>query len=341
VKAAPLVFIVLAVALAAAPASTSGDAELGWILHQRCVLEHAGAPGPRGDKLVVVSAQGRNWIRRDGRRIEVLEWTGAEPCRGGQPTVDNIDWIILKSAGEGIYVDASQGRFGPGATREPGRSEIEIRTYGKAVTYRGTARADRVVAESMRRHLAVDLDAPARGAGGEVDLLGLGIRVRRLLVSGGRGPDLIDARRLIGFEGLAHRLLLRGAAGDDKIFGSPGSDWQIEDGPGDDLVHAGGGDDLFFGGRGHDRFYGGAGADDIRYAVYRRYEQTFPDAADEMYGGRGNDKLDDRNGRRDLLRCGPGKDRVRRELFDRPGPDCEIRLGPKSQPAEGGSRRAG
>jgi len=326
----------LALGLAATPAGTSGDAELNWIIHERCILEHRGAPGPRGDKLVIVGT-GPAWIRRDGRRIEILEHWGP-PCRGGQPTVDNVDWIILKSSGsgEGVTVDASKGRFAPGATPERGTSEIEIRAYGEPITYRGTAHHDHIVLKTLGgRRAGLDLDAPAEGKRADVDMIVVGKRPQLLKIAGGRGPDLIDARGLVGYGGGAHALVLRGTAGDDTILGSRLSERRIEDGPGDDLVRAGGGKDFFWGGRGHDEIYGDGGADDLRYAVYRRYEQTFPDAADRIFGGRGNDRLDDRNGRHDVLRCGPGRDWVRRELFDHPGPDCELRTGPKSQPEKG------
>ena len=314
----------IALLLTLATTADAGDPGIEWGRNERCVLERSGPPGPRGNKLVIVTT-GTIIIERHGRQIEVVEYQG-EDCRGGQPTVDNVDQIILKGLGD-VMLYAGKGRFGPGATPEPGASEIEIRTYGPRLMYFGSRRSDRIVLAALRGgRVGLDLDAPRDGRLGDVDLITAG-RPRSLRIAAKPGRDLIDARRLTGFDRTHHRLFLRGQAGNDVILGSDDPEWRIEDGRGRDLVRAGGGADAVWVGRGHDVVYGDDGADDIRYAVYQHHETTFPDVSDRFFGGRGNDRLEDRNGKRDVLSCGPGHDRVRRESRDRFGPHCEERVG--------------
>ncbi len=315
----------LVLALLLAPASEAEkDPGLEWSLHERCVLERSGPPGPEGNKLVIVTT-GTIIIERDRRLIKVVEYQ-REDCRGGQPTVDNIDRIVLKGLTD-VFVDARAGRFGPGATPEPGGSEIEIRTYGPRITYYGSRRSDRIVITTLRGgRPGLDLNAPRIRGRGDVDLIVNG-PPRNLRISAKPGRDLIDARRLTSFDGERHRLFLRGQAGNDVILGSDDAEWRIEDGRGRDFVRAGGGADDVWIGRGHDVVYGDEGADDIRYAVYQHHEATFGDVSDRFFGGRGNDRLEDRNGKRDVLSCGPGHDWVRQESRDRFGPGCEERFG--------------
>ena len=314
-----------ALTLFLAPATEAGDPGLEWSLHERCVLKRSGPPGPAGNKLVVVTT-GTIIVSRDRRQIDVVEYQ-REDCRGGQPTVDNVDRIVLKGLGEVIIDARTTGLFGPGATPEPGDSEIEIYTYGPRITYYGSRRSDRIVITTLRGgRPGLDLNAPRNRRRGDVDLIVNG-PPRTLRISAKPGRDLIDARRLTSFDGERHRLFLRGQAGNDVILGSDDPEWRIEDGRGRDFVRAGGGADEVWVGRGHDVVYGDDGADDIRYAVYQHHETTFGDVSDRFFGGRGNDRLEDRNGKRDVLSCGPGHDRVRRESRDRFGPHCEERVG--------------
>jgi Ca2+-binding RTX toxin-like protein len=72
---------------------------------------------------------------------------------------------------------------------------------------------------------------------------------------------------------------LRGTARGDRLFGLGGSD----------VLLGFGGRDCLFGGRGRDTLNGGGGADLLE-------------------GGAGADRLFARDGRRDRVRCGPGRD---------------------------------
>ena len=146
-----------------------------------------------------------------------------------------------------------------------------------------------------------------------------------LRIYGGSGSDMIDARRVrrIGDRKERHKLWLVGERGRDTIIGSPRAEQRIEDGAGDDLVRAGGGDDDVWMGLGHDLVFGGGGDDELGYTVYERFGGIPPDYPDRIFGGPGNDRLEDFNRHSDLLRCGPGHDEAQRGRHDHPGADCE------------------
>lgn len=88
-----------------------------------------------------------------------------------------------------------------------------------------------------------------------------------------------------------------GLAGDDLIRGLDGNDCLIGDG----------GDDRLRGGKGADRLTGGAGADSLVGGTgVNRYDAGF-----------GNDIVKAANGRRELVSCGPGRDRAQVDRRDR------------------------
>lgn len=72
-----------------------------------------------------------------------------------------------------------------------------------------------------------------------------------------------------------------------------------------DRVTGGKGNDRLFGLRGNDVLVGGKGRD-------------------ILHGGPGNDRLSTRDGERDLVACGPGRDRVLADQLDKPRRDCEV-----------------
>jgi Ca2+-binding RTX toxin-like protein len=88
-----------------------------------------------------------------------------------------------------------------------------------------------------------------------------------------------------------------GFGGNDRIKGAGGHDCLIG-GQGDDVLRGEDGYDLLTGGRGDDTLIGGPGVN--------AYD-----------AGPGKDYLDARNGRRELVRCGSGKDRARLDRRDR------------------------
>lgn len=303
----------------------SGDEVLDLIEHERCLYRPGGPPGPAGNALVVASA-GPVRIVRDGEKIDVHEIDVR--CKGRQATIRNIDEIVVRGGmEEGLKIDERDGRFAPGATREPHSSEIEFRVHGPLIIVEGTDGPDHIVLGSPSGRSAINLDASADGDRPDYDVFETGRLPNLLRVDGGPGNDVLDARRLrrMGDPGAHHRLRLDGGSGADVLLGSPGDDWMLDDGPGDDLIRGGDGDDRLWFRRGHDTVIGGRGDDDLYYAAFERFASAPPpDASDRIYGGPGRDQLWDENQHRDLLDCGPGLDTVRSEPRDRPV-RCEIR----------------
>src|SRR3954454_1547353 len=95
----------------------------------------------------------------------------------------------------------------------------------------------------------------------------------------------------------------RGGDGDDDLQGDDGDDDLCGD-DGDDHLNGGRGDDVLKGGRGNDTLVGGKGHDD--------HEGDSP-----------NDTINSRDGQRDVVRCGRGRDRVRADRRDRVARTCE------------------
>jgi len=91
---------------------------------------------------------------------------------------------------------------------------------------------------------------------------------------------------------LANRLM--GTRSCDRLFGMSGADF----------INGRQGADVIDGGAGNDRLIGGPGRDQIR-------------------GGAGNDKILARDGARDRITCGPGRDIVTVDRVDRVTRDCE------------------
>ena len=89
----------------------------------------------------------------------------------------------------------------------------------------------------------------------------------------------------------------------DVLFGTQARDTaRAYSGP--DVVSGLGGDDRLFGGDGADRIFGGLGSDTI-------------------FAGRGNDRVGVRDGERDQITCGKGRDVVLADSLDVVAGDCE------------------
>jgi hypothetical protein len=135
----------------------------------------------------------------------------------------------------------------------------------------------------------------------------------------GRRVRLLLAVLLIGVSGAAaatvwagvsaESRLIRGTAKADRLAGTPVADRMFGLG-GNDWLRGLGGDDLLDGGRGQDR----------------------------VSGGPGNDLVRARDGARDRVYCGAGRDRVIADALDRPYKDCETVVRPKPPPVEPESR---
>ena len=132
-------------------------------------------------------------------------------------------------------------------------------------------------------------------------------------LEGGTGADRLlgaaGADRLIGGR---HRDRMLGGNDRDRLFGGSSGD-RVKGGYGADLVAGGSGNDRLDGGPETDRVYGERGHDRIRAGGGRNI----------LDGGSGNDNIFARNHRRDVIRCGSGRDRVSADRTDRVQVSCE------------------
>lgn len=151
-----------------------------------------------------------------------------------------------------------------------------------------------------------------RGGAGDDELRGAAGRDR---LEGGTGDDQAD-----------------GGAGADRVLGGVGAD-VVEGAAGDDVLDGGSGRDTLLGGPDADRVVGGAGADDLAGGSGRdvieggpgddvlRGDGSFPGEEgvdpDRLLGGSGDDRILARDGRRDTIDCGPGRDTATVDRRDR------------------------
>jgi hypothetical protein len=98
--------------------------------------------------------------------------------------------------------------------------------------------------------------------------------------------------------------LLRGLAGNDVLKGMAGDDCLVG-GAGNDTLDGGAGNDTLDGGAGNDKLIGGSGNN-------------------KLVGGAGNDTINARNGKKDTVQCGKGRDTVKADRLDKLS-GCEVR----------------
>jgi len=108
------------------------------------------------------------------------------------------------------------------------------------------------------------------------------------------------------FAGTAKADRIKGSTGSDRISGGRGRDKLFGLG-GPDCISGGAGNDTISGGKGNDTLSGGAGNDRISAGPGRN----------KVSGGAGNDTINVRNHKRDIVNCGPGKDRVIADKIDK------------------------
>jgi len=171
---------------------------------------------------------------------------------------------------------------------------------------------------------------------------GVDFFVRRIPAPAASDPDAPDvvfettrngtagADRMTGtsandrIDGLAGNDTIRGLGGSDTLFGSGGRDTLLG-GTGADMLFGGTGNDILDGGSDRDTLVGGAGNDTLRGGAGDD-KLRGQGGNDTLDGGRGKDLLDGGSGRdaiaaadgqRDMVRCGPGRDRARVDRFDR------------------------
>ncbi|MEI6111255.1 MAG: transporter substrate-binding domain-containing protein, partial [Cyanobium sp. ELA712] len=140
-------------------------------------------------------------------------------------------------------------------------------------------------------------------------------------ITGGEGPDLIDAGwGADSLDGAAGNDQLNGEGGNDLLKGGSGDD-QIDGGSGDDNLSGDEGADLLAGGIGDDLLSGGSGKDILQGDAGD--DRLFGDAGDDkLDGGSGNDLLDGGSGS-NILYGGSGADRF---LLRAPGSEADLIL---------------
>ena len=106
-----------------------------------------------------------------------------------------------------------------------------------------------------------------------------------------------------------------GMEGDDQITGGAGRDC-LEGGPGEDLLSGRRGNDVVLGGPGSDRLAGGSGTDRLIDAP-PGYAFGLSSGSNRVAGGPGADVVEVANARRDIVQCGPGRDRVSADRIDK------------------------
>jgi Ca2+-binding RTX toxin-like protein len=171
----------------------------------------------------------------------------------------------------------------------------------------------------------------------------LPVRVLKGRIDGGSGNDTLDGGYLASG-------VLFGATGNDSVEGGEGRD-VVRGGPGKDIVQGFGGADRVYGDAGPDellgtggadRLYGGSGNDKLNGGGFAFGK----DKSDRLYGGSGNDKLtdfqngretagdrysggagrdliSDRDGNRDFINCGKGRDTAVVDQRDKVAGNCE------------------
>jgi Tol biopolymer transport system component len=108
------------------------------------------------------------------------------------------------------------------------------------------------------------------------------------------------------------RDLVWGGLGDDRIHGNAGNDG-IDGGWGADALFGDAGNDTLVGGSGNDALDGGAGSDNLYGGQ----------GVDVLRGGNGDDRIFARDGQRDVIACGTGRDVVYADRLDVLAKDCE------------------
>jgi hypothetical protein len=112
--------------------------------------------------------------------------------------------------------------------------------------------------------------------------------------------------------GTAGRDVLSGRGGDDCLFGLSGAD-RMSGGTGTDLLVGSSGDDRINGDAGDDKINAGNGNDTITPGAGK----------DRVNGNGGDDTISARDGARDAIDCGAGRDKVTADRSDAVNANCE------------------
>ena len=194
----------------------------------------------------------------------------------------------------------------------------------------GTPRADRIFAgtgndivDGLAGSDCIDLGPGTDGGqGGDGnDLIVGGLGADRM--SGNLGNDRLRGGsagdRLIGGFGNDR---LHGQSGSDRINAERGRD-RVNGGSSNDVISAGSSGDRVAGDQGNDRINGNSGSDSLS-GNSGNDRITGSSGLDRLSGNSGNDRISARDGRRDRVNCGRGRDSVVADRADRVAPSCEL-----------------
>ncbi len=177
----------------------------------------------------------------------------------------------------------------------------DVRACGDAPEANGTRTIDRGILYTTNDAPDSPSSGMLRGTDGADKLAGEGGEDE---VRGGGGGDTVE-----------------GGLCDDRVYGGPGDDHVIGSGAMDSDEQ---GDDVLYGGSGPDEILGDAGDDVIRGEDGDDSVLYGGDGEDVLYGGDGEDLLDvGRDGQRDRIYCGAGRDTYVAEEIDVVADDCE------------------
>jgi hypothetical protein len=299
-RSAPALKASAAVGLLLAALSFSADAQA----RMRCAY----AAAPVNTLTVTATGESLGQVGTLGQQIVVSEsFRGPRPCTGGTPTVLNTDTLRVVATTTFATVDVrlDGGPFAPGATPEPeGAPEIEIEFSGPEAfgTVVGMPRADEFHWGPGGAHPGLNLN-PRDAGDQDVDVTVKGGFLGFLIADGGGGRDTIMAAPgAVIREGV----FSKGGRGDDRLIAPKIGFSILEGGAGDDVLTGGKEDDTLRGDAGKDRVAGAGGSDEIEGGRGK----------DLLSGGRGRDSIKAQDSKRDRVKCGPGRDRVKADRRD-------------------------
>ena len=170
--------------------------------------------------------------------------------------------------------------------------------------------------------VVVDLSDPGPdGQAGEGDVL----RAVENAFGGAAGDTLGGDSGRNFFIGNGGDDAMVGAGGKDRLYGGSGADLalglsgrdSLSGGTGRDVLDGGDGDDELFGGRSPDVLFGGRGKD-ILGGDEGDDRLDGDSGRDRFFGGSGGDAIDSADAEREVVNCGPGRDRARLDRRDSP-----------------------
>ncbi len=267
------------------------------------------SPGTTGFGQTTAAASGDLlYVTNDEGAQHVLALSNAQPVGSG--FVENAANAAPRLANSGMgqpSISRSFVQFG---------SQKGLFVYSNACgnVLTGTAGAENRLDGTSGGDDLVLLDGDDRSSAGDGDDCldggpgndGLSGNAGSDLAQGMAGDDRVFGRRDDDrLSGNAGADLVTGGDGDDRVFGREGDD-RLSGNAGDDLVRAGAGNDRVFGREGDDRISGNAGNDTI----------SANEGRDRVFGRQGNDVIRVRDGERDTVDCGPGRDTVAADRRD-------------------------